>query len=49
MAAWHNGILYIVSVVIPLGNHHRAYLNRYDAITMKLISRDPSLTGPATA
>jgi len=39
--AWHNGILYVTSVEIPLADPWVAYLNRYDAFTKELISRDP--------
>jgi len=37
---WHNGILYIVSVEIPYGDPWVTYLNRYDAFTKELTSRD---------
>jgi hypothetical protein len=41
--AWHNGILYVNSVVIPVpppGEPWVVYLNRYDAFTKEFISRD---------
>ncbi|MHC4742135.1 MAG: SdrD B-like domain-containing protein, partial [Planctomycetota bacterium] len=40
--AWHNGILYVMSVVVPLPTQGLpvTYLNRYDAFTKELISRD---------
>jgi hypothetical protein len=42
---WHNGILYVVSIVIPYGDPRVTYLNRYDAFTKELISRDPLIEG----
>ncbi len=43
---WHNGILYVVSFVIPIPSYPElpeTYLNRYDPITMALLSRDQLL------
>jgi DNA-binding beta-propeller fold protein YncE len=42
---WHNGILYVISVVIPYGDPRVTYLNRYDAFTKELISRDLLVEG----
>ncbi len=38
--AWHNGILYVMSVEIPFDDPWVTYLNRYDAFTKELLSRD---------
>lgn len=38
--AWLDGILYVVSVRIPIGDPRVVFLNRYDATTKQLISRD---------
>jgi hypothetical protein len=46
--AWHNGILYVTSNVFPLPPPPElpvAYLNRYDAFTKELISRDLLIGG----
>jgi len=46
--AWHNGVLYVVSVEIPFpppGEPWVTYLNRYDAFTKELISRDSLVEG----
>jgi hypothetical protein len=42
---WHNGILYVMSVEIPFGDPWVTYLNRYDAFTKELISRDLLVEG----
>ena len=42
---WHKGILYVVSAEIPLGDPWVTYLNRYDAFTKELISRDSLVEG----
>ena len=43
--AWHNGILYVISVEVPFADPRVIYLNRYDAITKELISRDLLVPG----
>jgi hypothetical protein len=42
---WHKGILYVESFELPLADPVVAYLNRYDAFTIELISRDPLIDG----
>jgi len=45
---WHKGILYVISVEIPLppsGEPWVTYLNRYDATSKELLSRDSLVDG----
>ncbi len=42
--AWHKGVLYVLSLEVPISNNV-AYLNRYDASTKELISRDLLVEG----
>ena len=42
---WYKGILYVISAEIPLGDPWVTYLNRYDAFTKELISRDLLVEG----
>jgi DNA-binding beta-propeller fold protein YncE len=47
-SAWHNGILYVISVVVPLpgpGEPWVAYLNGYDAQTKRLVMRESLIEG----
>ncbi|MHC4476375.1 MAG: SdrD B-like domain-containing protein [Planctomycetota bacterium] len=47
-SAWHNGILYVMSVVTPLpgpGEPWVAYLNGYDAATKRLVTRESLIEG----
>lgn len=49
---WHQGVLYVISVEIPAPDPWIIYLNRYDAITKELISRDlldESISGDSMA